>query len=158
MKSHKLPDLDDRDRVAVSDDVRAAERDEVAADADRAAEQRDEAASEGEASVLDDRDRVPAGLLKDYQAPGTPPGTLREADGESGPARIVVTRYTASEFEVCEVTDPGEAKGDMFGAIPPDPDSEHGHGLWAARQLCDLLEIRTRQPGTTVRIHMRLSD
>src|SRR5947207_5572316 len=59
---------------------------------------------------------------------------------------------------LCEVTDPGEAKGDMFGAIPPDPDSEHGHGLWAARQLCDLLEIRTRQPGTTVRIHMRLSD
>ena len=59
---------------------------------------------------------------------------------------------------LCEVTDPGEAKGDMFGAIPPDPDSEHGHGLWVARQLCDLLEIRTRQPGTTVRIHMRLPE
>jgi anti-sigma regulatory factor (Ser/Thr protein kinase) len=59
---------------------------------------------------------------------------------------------------LCEVNDPGEAKGDLFGAIPPDLDSEHGHGLWVARQLCDLLEIRTRQPGTTVRVHMRLPD
>ena len=59
---------------------------------------------------------------------------------------------------LCEVTDPGEAKGDLFGAVPPDPESDHGHGLWVARQLCDLLEIRTRQPGTTIRMHMRLPD
>jgi len=57
---------------------------------------------------------------------------------------------------LCEVTDPGEAKGDPLGCVPPDPDSEHGHGLWVARQMVDLMEIRTRQPGTTVRMHVRV--
>jgi magnesium transporter len=47
-----------------------------------------------------------SGLLKDYQDPGTPPGTLRSADGESGPARIVLTSYTAADIEVREIADP----------------------------------------------------
>jgi hypothetical protein len=55
MKSHKLPDLDERDRIAASDDERAAERDETATDADRAADQRDQVAKQGDASVVDDQ-------------------------------------------------------------------------------------------------------
>ena len=42
------------------------------------------------------------GLLKEYQDPGTPPGTLSPAEGESGPARIVVTSFSADRFDVSE--------------------------------------------------------
>jgi len=31
-----------------------------------------------------------ADLLRDYQDPGTPPGTLRPAEGQSGPSRVIV--------------------------------------------------------------------
>jgi magnesium transporter len=48
------------------------------------------------------------GLLKDYQDPGTPPGTLSSAGGESGPSTIVVASYNASEITVREVVDPAE--------------------------------------------------
>jgi magnesium transporter len=52
-----------------------------------------------------------SGLIKDYQDPGTPPGTLRSADGESGPASIVVTSYSASDIEVREIADPSLLDG-----------------------------------------------
>jgi anti-sigma regulatory factor (Ser/Thr protein kinase) len=58
---------------------------------------------------------------------------------------------------LCEITDPGDSDNGMLGALPPDADADHGHGLWISRQLCDLLQIRTRQPGTTVRMYMRVS-
>ena len=45
-------------------------------------------------------------LLKDYQDPGTPPGTLRPADGESGPSRVIVASYTADTIDVREIADP----------------------------------------------------
>ena len=44
-------------------------------------------------------------LLRDYQDPGTPPGTLRPAEGESGPSRIVVARYNADDASIIEVAD-----------------------------------------------------
>jgi magnesium transporter len=44
-------------------------------------------------------------LLKDYQDPGTPPGTLSSADGESGPARVVLTSYSAGDIQIRESPD-----------------------------------------------------
>lgn len=41
-------------------------------------------------------------VLKDYADPGTPPGTLRPALGETGPSRIIVTTYTAEGAVVAE--------------------------------------------------------
>jgi len=52
-----------------------------------------------------------SGLLKDYQDPGTPPGTLSSADGESGPARVVLTSYSAADIEVREIDDPEALDG-----------------------------------------------
>ena len=48
----------------------------------------------------DDEWNPGSGLLKDYQTPGTPPGTLRPADGESGASRIIVASYTDDEIDV----------------------------------------------------------
>ncbi|MBG0826649.1 sensor histidine kinase [Planomonospora sp. ID67723] len=54
----------------------------------------------------------------------------------------------------CDVVDPGRMDTPFPGYLPPDPRAEHGHGLWVVRQLCDLLEIRTGQDGTQVRLHL----
>lgn len=44
-------------------------------------------------------------LLKDFQEPGTPPGTLRPAEGETGPARVLLTSYSEAACETQEVRD-----------------------------------------------------
>ena len=66
-------------------------------------------------------------------------------------------RLWATERRViCEVHDSGTIADQPFlGFLRPDPRAERGHGLWIARQLCDLLEIHAGQPGTTVRMHIR---
>ena len=46
-----------------------------------------------------------SGLLKDYQVPGTPPGTLSPAEGESGPSRVIVASYTEADIDVREMRD-----------------------------------------------------
>jgi magnesium transporter len=57
--------------------------------------------------MFDDDEWGPSSsLLKDYQAPGTPPGNLRGADGESGPSKVVVASYSAADVDVHEMTDP----------------------------------------------------
>ena len=59
--------------------------------------------------MIEDGDRSQsADMLRDYQDPGTPPGTLRPAEGETGPSRVVVTRFTADSVAVREVADTGE--------------------------------------------------
>lgn len=61
---------------------------------------------------MSDEDWLPsADMLRDYQDPGTPPGTLRPADGESGPARIVVTSYGVEDASVRETADPAGLDG-----------------------------------------------
>jgi magnesium transporter len=46
-----------------------------------------------------------ADLLRDYQDPGTPPGTLRPAEGQTGPSRVVVTSYSPNDASMAEATD-----------------------------------------------------
>lgn len=52
-----------------------------------------------------------SGLLKDYQDPGTPPGTLRPADGETGPARVQLVSYDAADLDVREVDEAAALDG-----------------------------------------------
>jgi magnesium transporter len=44
-------------------------------------------------------------LLRDYQDPGTPPGTLRPAEGETGPSRITVVSYSPKDASATELVD-----------------------------------------------------
>jgi magnesium transporter len=54
-----------------------------------------------------DDERGPSSeLFRDYQDPGTPPGTLRPAEGETGPSRILVASYTATDASITELADP----------------------------------------------------
>jgi anti-sigma regulatory factor (Ser/Thr protein kinase) len=72
----------------------------------------------------------------------------------AGHGRVRIWRD--ERYVVCDVFDPGTNANEPFGYLPPDPDSEGGHGLWITRQLCELVEIRTLPTSTTVRLYIRL--
>ncbi|MGH8909957.1 MAG: anti-sigma factor RsbA family regulatory protein [Egibacteraceae bacterium] len=56
---------------------------------------------------------------------------------------------------VCEVGDHGVGMdGQLAGCLPPWHPASAGGGLWLARQLVDLLELRSGADGTVVRLHM----
>jgi anti-sigma regulatory factor (Ser/Thr protein kinase) len=55
---------------------------------------------------------------------------------------------------LCQVQDRGWIADPLAGRTRRDA-VEPGHGLWLVNQLCDLVELRTGQAGTTVRLHMR---
>ena len=53
--------------------------------------------------------------------------------------------------------DQGWIADPLAGRVRRAPDSR-GHGLFLVNQVCDLVELRTGQAGTTVRMHMSLGD
>ncbi len=57
----------------------------------------------------------------------------------------------------CEVADHGGGMDDpLAGLLAPPVTQPSGRGLWLARQLCDLVELRTGAAGTTVRLQVTL--
>lgn len=60
---------------------------------------------------------------------------------------------------VCEVADEGPGLAEPFaGYRPPDPTRLRGRGIWAARQLCDLVQVRSGPSGTRVRARVRAAS
>ncbi len=53
---------------------------------------------------------------------------------------------------VCEVGDHGYIEDTLIGRGRPAPFGEGGRGVWLANQLCDLVQVRSGDEGTTVRI------
>jgi anti-sigma regulatory factor (Ser/Thr protein kinase) len=54
---------------------------------------------------------------------------------------------------VCEVTDAGHIDDPMAGRRLPALDADGGRGLWLVHQLGDLVQVRSGQQGTAVRVH-----
>jgi anti-sigma regulatory factor (Ser/Thr protein kinase) len=54
----------------------------------------------------------------------------------------------------CEVRDHGYITQPLVGREKPSPDTDSGRGLWLVNQLCDLVQVRTNESGTVVRLHM----
>lgn len=73
--------------------------------------------------------------------------------GGSGTMRT----WTADGAIVCEISDAGEITEPLVGRQRATPGQEGGHGLWLANQLCDLVQIRSSEAGTTIRTHMRVA-
>ncbi|KRV51305.1 hypothetical protein AQ490_00595 [Wenjunlia vitaminophila] len=71
-----------------------------------------------------------------------------------GGGRGKLLSWRTDDTLVLQVTDEGSgARGAPFpGHLPADPTTRSGHGLWAVRQLCDLLQVRLRPDGSTVRL------
>lgn len=75
--------------------------------------------------------------------------TIRHTTGGG----VVHLWHTAAEV-LCEVHDSGRITDPMAGRVQYGPD-DRGHGLWLVNQVCDLVEMRSGEQGTTVRMHMR---
>jgi anti-sigma regulatory factor (Ser/Thr protein kinase) len=69
-----------------------------------------------------------------------------------GPGRAVV--WTDGESFVSEFRGLGQISDPLAGRLRPDPGQVHGYGLWLANQFCDLVQIRSGEAGTTVRLHV----
>ena len=74
--------------------------------------------------------------------------TVRHAHG-GGLLRV----WRAPAGVVCQVEDKGQIHDPLAGRRAPALDAEGGMGLWAVNQLCDLVEVRTSESGTMVRVH-----
>jgi anti-sigma regulatory factor (Ser/Thr protein kinase) len=55
---------------------------------------------------------------------------------------------------VCEIRDTGFIADAFVGRRVPNDGADHGRGLWMANQLCDLVQLRSSQQGTIVRVHV----
>jgi anti-sigma regulatory factor (Ser/Thr protein kinase) len=55
---------------------------------------------------------------------------------------------------VCQVEDRGHIADPLAGRRLPELHAGGGLGLWMVNQLCDLVEVRTGERGTTVRLHV----
>ena len=67
-----------------------------------------------------------------------------------------VTFWANSDEVVCQVEDRGQISDPLAGNVRPAPDaSGGGRGLWLVREVCDRVEMRSGEAGTTVRVHMR---
>ncbi len=63
--------------------------------------------------------------------------------------------HTGGEV-VCQIEDSGRIADPLAGRVRPAADQPGGHGLWLVNQVCDLVEVRTGETGTTVRLRMSL--
>jgi anti-sigma regulatory factor (Ser/Thr protein kinase) len=66
-------------------------------------------------------------------------------------------RFWQARNEVlCQVDDRGWITDPLAGRRLPPLEGQGGMGLWVVNQLCDLVELRTGEHGTSIRLHMRL--
>lgn len=72
----------------------------------------------------------------------------------AGSGGTLRTWLNADEL-ICEVRDGGRIVDPLVGRRAPSRRAEDGRGLWMVNQLCDLVEIRSDERGTTVRLHAR---
>lgn len=70
--------------------------------------------------------------------------------GGTGTLRI----WREDQRLLVEVTDEGTIEQPLAGRLRPDLAQEGGRGLWLANRLCDLVQIRSGEAGTTVRLHV----
>jgi len=51
---------------------------------------------------------------------------------------------------------PGLPVDPLAGVVPPPDPSDHGYGLWLARQLVAAVDVGSDRTGTHVRLHVRV--
>ncbi len=77
--------------------------------------------------------------------------TLRHTDGGG-----IVQVWQTGEEIICQVADTGQITDPLARHRAPSDELLGGKGLWLVNQVCDLVQARTGQAGTTTRLHMRL--
>jgi anti-sigma regulatory factor (Ser/Thr protein kinase) len=59
---------------------------------------------------------------------------------------------------ICEARDRGYLADPLAGRRVPEPGAPSGWGLYIAHQVCDLVQLRSDDHGTVVRMHMRIAE
>jgi anti-sigma regulatory factor (Ser/Thr protein kinase) len=77
--------------------------------------------------------------------------TLRHTGG-GGTVQV----WRTSEEIICQVADTGQITDPLARYQARSDELQGGNGLWLVNQVCDLVQARTGQAGTTTRLHMRL--
>jgi anti-sigma regulatory factor (Ser/Thr protein kinase) len=57
---------------------------------------------------------------------------------------------------VCQIHDEGTITDPLAGRRQPSLEARGGHGLWIVNEICDQVELRSDETGTTIRLHMTL--
>lgn len=95
-----------------------------------------------------DSDRVRALRLAVHELAAN---ALKYAD-----ASPTVRTWTTPDSFVCEVVSQGPSLSETTaGYVPIDHRADSGRGLWLVRQLCDFVEVSSRDSRTAIRVHMR---
>lgn len=68
----------------------------------------------------------------------------------------VLCAWSEPGFFIVEVSDTGHIEDPLVGRDLATAAAEQGRGLWIVNQLCDLVQVRSLETGTVVRIHSRL--
>jgi anti-sigma regulatory factor (Ser/Thr protein kinase) len=63
-----------------------------------------------------------------------------------------VAMWTTPSAAVVEFSDPGQLTDPLTGRLMPPLDEEGGRGVFLVNQLCDLVQLRSSERGTTIRI------
>jgi anti-sigma regulatory factor (Ser/Thr protein kinase) len=71
-----------------------------------------------------------------------------------GGGRGLLRAWVQGDVVICEVQDSGRIEEPLAGRERPVNGQENGFGLWLVNQLCDLVQMRTYETGTVVRLHM----
>jgi anti-sigma regulatory factor (Ser/Thr protein kinase) len=74
--------------------------------------------------------------------------------GGTGTLRI----WCEGDVLLTEVEDRGRIEEPLVGRLQPGISQEGGRGLWLANRLCDLVQIRSSDAGTVVRLHVFARD
>jgi anti-sigma regulatory factor (Ser/Thr protein kinase) len=77
--------------------------------------------------------------------------TLRHTGG-GGTVQV----WRTSQEIICQVADTGHIADPLARYRARSDELLGGNGLWLVNQVCDLVQVRTGQAGTTTRLHMRL--
>ncbi|WP_433007048.1 anti-sigma factor RsbA family regulatory protein [Kribbella sp. CA-294648] len=64
--------------------------------------------------------------------------------------------WTQDRTLILDIADDGRIGDPLIGRVLPPTDGRGGRGVWLANQLCDLVQIRSGDAGTQVRLHHRL--
>jgi anti-sigma regulatory factor (Ser/Thr protein kinase) len=70
--------------------------------------------------------------------------------GEGGTLRV----WQEPDCLVCDVRDGGHILQPLIGREEPAAGQIGGHGIWLVNLVCDLVEVRSSDLGSTVRMHM----
>jgi anti-sigma regulatory factor (Ser/Thr protein kinase) len=76
---------------------------------------------------------------------------------EYGDGRCEVKIWRDGASVISEVSSGGWFDDPLAGRLRPAQDAVSGRGLWLINQLCDMVELRSAEPATVVRMHMRVA-